>query len=285
MFEMLSGQSVSMYIMMILGFMQVLGQSVFGGILAKTARESDVMSRAKNRNLKKIIKRYEEMSSLEAGIENLEAFVDKYMNRMRVLAIPVNVWESILKNLALLTGVTGIFSAIYQYYVVGNVVETVKLSVGVLAAAATMQFTKNMCSYSVQKKILRDNVRNYLDNQLSYCVKKREKRSAGVLPYVAATKTGVAEAKQLATTKTGVAEAKQLVATKTGVAETKQLVATKTMASEEKQLTDMSNTGAPEKEETKKTTKSGGDTAVKKRERDNCDAILDRMMEKLLMDG
>jgi hypothetical protein len=272
MFEMLSGQSVSMYIMMILGFMQVLGQSVFGGILAKTARESDVMSRAKNRNLKKIIKRYEEMSSLEAGIENLEAFVDKYMNRMRVLAIPVNVWESILKNLALLTGVTGIFSAIYQYYVVGNVVETVKLSVGVLAAAATMQFTKNMCSYSVQKKILRDNVRNYLDNQLSYCVKKREKRSTGVLPYVAATKTGVAEAKQL-------------VATKTGVAEEKQLAATESMAPEAKQLEDMSNTDVPEKVETKKTVKAGGDTAVKKRERDNCDAILDRMMEKLLMDG
>jgi hypothetical protein len=271
MFEMLSGQSVSMYIMMILGFMQVLGQSIFGGILAKTARESDVMSRAKNRNLKKIIKRYEEMSSLEAWIENLEAFVDKYMNRMRVLAIPVNVWESILKNLALLTGVTGIFSAIYQYYVVGNVVETVKLSVGVLAAAATMQFTKNMCSYSVQKKILRDNVRNYLDNQLSYCVKKREKRSTGVLPYVAATKTGVAEAKQLAATKTGM--------------EAKQFEATKNVAAETKQLADMNNTDVPEKEETKKTVKAGGDTAAKKRERDNCDAILDRMMEKLLMDG
>ena len=54
------------------------------------------------------------------------AFVDKYIDRLKIGFIPINVWNGFVKNMGVAAAGTGIFAAAYQYYVVGDGVETLK---------------------------------------------------------------------------------------------------------------------------------------------------------------
>lgn len=75
--------------------------------------------------------------------------------------------ECIYKNLGVIAAGTGIFAAVYQYHVVGDGGETVKLLMSALAADMALLLAYNQWNPSLYMKTLRDSVMNYLGNNLS----------------------------------------------------------------------------------------------------------------------
>lgn len=176
MFEILMNQNVWMYVIVICGFMGAAGRMIMGGYLRNLIKETDFMGRTKKRALREIRKRYEDVSSLDVEVRDTAAFVDKYIDRLKIGAFSVNAWNAFIKNLGVIAAGTGIFAAVYQYYVVGDGGEAVKLLVSALAAELVLLVAYNQWNPSMYIKTLRDSVINYLGNSLANRIGREDRR-------------------------------------------------------------------------------------------------------------
>ncbi len=178
MFENLFSQNVCVYVIVMCGLLGVVGRAVMGGYLKSLIKGSDRMGRTKKKALLEIRKRYEDIASLDVDIQDLSSFVDKYIDRLRIGVIPVNVWNGFIKNLGAIAAGTGIFAAVYQYYVVGDNGEAVKMALCSLAVCLVLYMAGNQWDPSWYMMTLRDNVRSYLGNSLSNRIKKNDRKQA-----------------------------------------------------------------------------------------------------------
>lgn len=70
---------------------------------------------------------------------------------------------------------TGIFAAAYQYYVVGDGVETLKMLGCGLAACIVLVAAHNQWNCEWHMRTLRDSARNYLGNSLANRLKRKKR--------------------------------------------------------------------------------------------------------------
>ena len=187
MFENLFSQNVCVYVIVMCGLFGVVGRAVMGGYLKSLIKGSDRMGRTKKKALLEIRKRYEDIASLDVDIQDLSSFVDKYIDRLRIGVIPVNAWNGFIKNMGAIAAGTGIFAAVYQYYVVGDNGEAVKMALCSLAVCLVLYMAGNQWDPAWYMMTLRDNVRSYLGNSLSNRIKKNDRKQA------AATVDGMVE--------------------------------------------------------------------------------------------
>ena len=120
MFETLLSQNVCVYVIVMCGFMGVVGRMIMGGCFRRLIKETETMGRTRKRALREIRKRYEDISLLDVEVRDTAAFVDKYIDRLKIGLISVNAWNAFIKNLGVIAAGTGIFAAVYQYHVVGD---------------------------------------------------------------------------------------------------------------------------------------------------------------------
>lgn len=178
MFENLFSQNVCVYVIVMCGLFGVVGRAVMGGYLKSLIKGSDRMGRTKKKALLEIRKRYEDIASLDVDIQDLSSFVDKYIDRLRIGVIPVNAWNGFIKNMGAIAAGTGIFAAVYQYYVVGDNGEAVKMALCSLAVCLVLYMAGNQWDPAWYMMTLRDNVRSYLGNSLSNRIKKNDRKQA-----------------------------------------------------------------------------------------------------------
>lgn len=178
MFENLFSQNVCVYVIVMCGLLGVVGRAVMGGYLKSLIKGSDRMGRTKKKALLEIRKRYEDIASLDVDIQDLSSFVDKYIDRLRIGVIPVNAWNGFIKNMGAIAAGTGIFSAVYQYYVIGDNGEAVKMALCSLAVCLVLYMAGNQWDPAWYMMTLRDNVRSYLGNSLSNRIKKNDRKQA-----------------------------------------------------------------------------------------------------------
>lgn len=178
MFEILFSQNVCVYVIVMCGLLGAVGRAVMGGYLKSLIKGSDRMGHTKKKALLEIRKRYEDIASLDVDIRDVSSFVDKYIDRLKIGVVPINVWNGFVKNLGVIAAGTGIFAAVYQYYVVGNNGEAVKMTLCSLAACLVLYMAGNQWDPSWYMMTLRDNVRNYLGNSLSNRLKKEDRKQA-----------------------------------------------------------------------------------------------------------
>jgi hypothetical protein len=180
MFETLLSQNVCVYVIVMCGFMGVVGRMIMGGCFRRLIKETETMGRTRKRALREIRKRYEDISLLDVEVRDTAAFVDKYIDRLKIGLISVNAWNAFIKNLGVIAAGTGIFAAVYQYHVVGDGGETVKLLMSALAADMALLLAYNQWNPSLYMKTLRDSVMNYLGNNLSnrFCREDRRQMAA-----------------------------------------------------------------------------------------------------------
>ena len=120
MFEILLNQNVCMYVMIVCGCIGLTGRAVMSSYLARLAKAAERMGTTRKKQLMEMRRRYEDITSLDVNIHDTAAFVDKYIDRLKIGFIPINVWNGFVKNMGVAAAGTGIFAAAYQYYVVGD---------------------------------------------------------------------------------------------------------------------------------------------------------------------
>lgn len=176
MFETLLSQNVCVYVIALCGFLGVLGRALVSSYLKSLIRGTDSMGHTKKKSLANLRKRYEDVSALDVDIKDVATFVDKYIDRLKIGCVPVNVWNGCVKNFGLAAGGTGIFAAVYQYYVVGDGKETLKMLVCGFSACIAVWAAYNQWDVSWHMKTLGDCVKNYLVNSPAVRNRKEDRK-------------------------------------------------------------------------------------------------------------
>lgn len=172
------GQNVFVYIMTALGIVGVVSRFILNGYLKGLIKEAEKMGSTRKRALVEIRKRYEDVASLNVEINDTVSFVGKYIEKMKMGKISVNAFDNFIKNIFIITAGTGILSGIYQYYVLGSGMETLKLLGVAAAACALMLISWNLWDCRNKKNVLRFSVQNYLSNSLANRLHKEEMKQA-----------------------------------------------------------------------------------------------------------
>lgn len=197
MFETLLSQNVCVYVVVICSFMGIIGRAIANGYLKSLIKDTDHMGRTRKKALVEMRKRYEDITSLDVEVQDTTAFVDKYIDRLKIGFIPLSVWNGLVKNMTVFAAGTGIFAAAYQYYVVGDGLESVKLLLCGLAACMVMRVACNMWDVSWKDRTLRDCARNYLGNSLAHRLRKSEQKLEESMPAAACSADGSADGDQV----------------------------------------------------------------------------------------
>lgn len=91
-----------------------------GWLLQEADKRDGNYGKNTEKGSEEIRKRYEDISLLDVDVRDTAAFVDKYIDRLKIGLISVNAWNAFIKNLGVIAAGTGIFAAVYQYHVVGD---------------------------------------------------------------------------------------------------------------------------------------------------------------------
>lgn len=180
MFEILMSQNVCIYLMVIMGLLGIAVQGITAGYMRGLVRGADNMGHTRKKALLAMRKRYEDIASLDVEVGDFDSFVDKYIDRIKIGALSVHSCESLIKNVTILVAGTGIFSAVYQYYVVGDSAESLKQMACCAGVYITLRIFRNIWDVSWQTKLLRDGVKNYLCNSLAGRLRKEERRQCSL---------------------------------------------------------------------------------------------------------
>ena len=92
-------QNVCMYVMIVCGCIGLTGRAVMSSYLARLAKAAERMGTTRKKQLMEMRRRYEDITSLDVNIHDTAAFVDKYIDRLKIGFIPINVWNGFVKNM------------------------------------------------------------------------------------------------------------------------------------------------------------------------------------------
>lgn len=150
----------------------ILGKVMLAIAYSKLIKASDQMSNSEHKLMKLMRLKFETCYKLKIGVHNIDTFIDKYIYKYRFCGILLHTWENIsgvLAAMCMLTGtVGGILAAIYQ---LDRNVILFHLFTGIFTGALLI-ILDNILNLNTKRKVIRTNIRDYLENFLKIRLEK-----------------------------------------------------------------------------------------------------------------
>lgn len=166
MIEKIFDRNILIYTMGGLFVFGILLNFVLRIIYFRMLRASRNMGRTKNKLLKKMKIKFETFYKLNIGVNNVDAFVDKYINNHKFFGIWLITWENLCGQVIILCALIGSVGAL-----LGGIYEVNRqgilsvFSVGILTSGLLITFW-GLLNLALKKELIRLNVVDYLDNYL-----------------------------------------------------------------------------------------------------------------------
>ncbi len=172
---MLSTMFYVMGIMLCTGLFAKLISSVTA---RKMVREAAEIQKSNHRFMKLVKAKFEHASLISDRVQNVSAFVDKYMYEYKVMGIRLNTWRNIPKKMLLLITVLGFFS-VCESIRLGEEIQSIvgKLQwTGLLIFA--LAFLNFMSAEEMQLQAAKNYIVEYLENVCIYRYAKKYEKEA-----------------------------------------------------------------------------------------------------------
>ncbi len=165
-------QSVFVYVITAIGVCGIMARLVMNIFLGGLTKNVDKMETTRKKQLVEIRKRYEGLMYLETDIRDTRAFAEKYIYRLRLGKIPVSVLESFVKNMMILSGLTGLVGAWWEYKTSGMIFAGVELLIFGIVVCGIMMIANNIFDCEQKKLMLVTELESYLSNGLANKIKR-----------------------------------------------------------------------------------------------------------------
>lgn len=106
--------SVGLYIIIGLGVFCLLFKSAVSHMYVRLIKEAGKMGKSEHRLMKMLLTKFETCYQLKMGVENVEIFVDKYLNAFRICGIYLSTWEVVGD---VIFGITLLLSLLANLYI------------------------------------------------------------------------------------------------------------------------------------------------------------------------
>ncbi len=156
--------SVLLYSILGLGAFCLLIKFLVSCMYASLIREAGKMGKSEHRLVKMLLSKFETCYQLKMGVENVEIFVDKYLNAYRIIGIHLSTWE-VFGDVTF--GVTLLLSLLSNLYITvmqydrKTVMEFLLVGIAVCGVVLLEDMILNL---RFKKKCLMVEIRDYLEN-------------------------------------------------------------------------------------------------------------------------
>lgn len=183
MLQVILGQSIFMYIIAAAGLFGIMARLILNGWLKGLVKETDKMGMTRKKTLVEIRKRYEDITSLSVEIRDMNSFVGKYIERLKIGKISVKGWNNFVKNMLILIAGTGIIGSIYQYDVTGSPNDSMVILMFGSGTFCLLLMAWNLFDCQGKLGMLDVGIQNYLTNSLANRLHREELKQAAVTEF------------------------------------------------------------------------------------------------------
>ena len=120
MLETIVKQEIIFYVMGILMLLGIIAKLVSYFTVRKMVKSAAEIQKSNHRLMKLVKAKFEHASMVSDKVQNVEAFVDKYIYEYKVFGVRLSAWRSYPKKVVWLIGIIGIFG-IFESYRMGGV--------------------------------------------------------------------------------------------------------------------------------------------------------------------
>ena len=112
-------QEIIFYVMGVLLAFGVWAKLISSFTVRRMVRAAGEIHKSNHKLMKLVKAKFEHASMVSDKVQNVEAFVDKYLYEYRVLGIRLNAWRAIPKHVLWLIAILGVF-AVFESYRIGG---------------------------------------------------------------------------------------------------------------------------------------------------------------------
>ena len=112
-------QEIIFYVMGVLLAFGVLAKLISSFTVRRMVRAAGEIHKSNHKLMKLVKAKFEHASMVSDKVQNVEAFVDKYLYEYRVMGIHLNAWRAIPKHVLWLIAILGVF-AVFESYSIGG---------------------------------------------------------------------------------------------------------------------------------------------------------------------
>lgn len=170
--EVVTGTSIIYYLMILVASIGVLAKVINHFTLRSMVKSASNMQKSTHKLIKLVRSKYEHACMLHDRVENVEAFVEKYIYEYRGILFRIHTWRQLEIQSIWFVGVLGFLGA-SCWYLKSGLCEEVYRYAGIGAAGMMMLFVMSQLS-DEQHKILR--VQNYMVDYLENVCASRHRR-------------------------------------------------------------------------------------------------------------
>ncbi|MBQ8982997.1 MAG: hypothetical protein IJ079_05350 [Lachnospiraceae bacterium] len=181
----IQNQSVFVYVIAGLAFFGVLTRLMLQGKLHRLLKASENMAMTKERNMKTIRNHYENNLNMDISVDHIEAFIEKYIFKLKYGGIPIHIWNSLTVECMILSVAAAFLGIIYAIH--NSLPEEYigQILIAVIIGCSVLLSVENYIRLEYFYERLEANIVDYLDNNLKSrmgrpLIKRRERsRTAG----------------------------------------------------------------------------------------------------------
>ena len=112
-------KEIILYVMAILVIVCVIAKLISAITVRKMVGASREIHKSNHRFMKLIKSKFEHATLVSERVQNVEAFVEKYIYEYKVFGMRLHAWGSIVKTLIWLIGILGVFAIFESYRLLG----------------------------------------------------------------------------------------------------------------------------------------------------------------------
>ena len=158
--------NILIYVMMGVGVLGLLADLLCSMVYRKLLKASFDMPNSENKLMKLIRLRFETCYQLKLKVNNVDSFVDKYVNRHKFLGILLCTWERICGQMIAVCMTIAIVGSFLAYYFnCGQQAFLYTLGMGIIMVTVLIA-AQIILDISKKKQLLYCNIKEYLENYL-----------------------------------------------------------------------------------------------------------------------
>lgn len=172
-----------LYVILGMGFFCASLKLAVNGMYRKLIREAGQMGKSDHPLMKMLLKKFEACYQLKMGVENVEIFVDKYLNSYKRAGIHLYAWEIVSDTVF---GITLLASIVVNLYIVGIEADRGTVLVFLLGGIVVCGFIlleDMLLNLRFKRRVLMVEILDYLENVYKPRLENRVFRSEEMEEY------------------------------------------------------------------------------------------------------
>jgi hypothetical protein len=178
MFTVILEKNILFYLMVAAGVVSILAKLVSRMTIRRLTRAAENMSKSNHRLMKLIRAKFEHATMVSDKVQNVDAFVDKYLFEYKVWGLRVHSWRELEKQMIVVSGLIAAVGFVWSYNLAGMLGDALYYSAGGIAEMIALYLIYQWGDESHAWNLIHIYIVDFLENVCAHKMSKAYRDTA-----------------------------------------------------------------------------------------------------------